>query len=81
MREQPVIRNPDAQTPGDPPQKQRNKKGLPGKHEERCYGAYVKCHHEKSSQFSDWFPKRSVPLEKIHECGSPWWRTLVCLLI
>src|SRR5579859_7777564 len=78
MREQPVIRNADAQAAGDPPQQQRDEKSLPGKHEKRCYGAYVKCDHEKSGQFADGFPKRSVPLEKIHECGSPWWFALVC---
>jgi hypothetical protein len=68
VREQTVIRNPDAQAAGNPPQKQRDEKSLPGKHEERCYGAYVKCDHEKCGQFSDWFPKRPVTLEKIHEC-------------
>src|SRR5207302_9630381 len=67
MSEQPVVRNADAQAPGDPPQKHRDEKSLPGKHEERCYGAYVKCDHEKSGEFSDWFPKRPVTLEKIHE--------------
>jgi len=82
MREQPVIRNPDAQASGDPPQKHRDEKRLPGKHEERCYGAYVKCDHKKSGQFSDWFPKRPVTLEKIHECGSPWWwLALVCIYL
>jgi hypothetical protein len=28
----------------------------------------VECNHEKSGEFTDWFPKRPVPLEKIHEC-------------
>jgi hypothetical protein len=81
MREQPVVRNADAQAAGDPPQQQRDKKGLPGKHEKRCYGAYVKCDHEKSGQFSDWFPKRPVTLEKIHEYGSPWWFELACFYL
>jgi hypothetical protein len=81
MREQPVIRNPNAQAPCDPPQKHRDEKSLPGKHEKRRYGAYVKCDHEKGGQFSDWFPKRPVTLEKIHECGSPWWLALVCVYL
>jgi len=28
----------------------------------------MECDHEKSGEFPDWFPKRSIPLEKIHEC-------------
>ena len=81
MREQPVISNADAQAAGNPPQKQRDEKSLPGKHEKRCDRAYVKCHHEKSCEFADWFPKRPVPLEKIHECEAPWWLVPACLLI
>jgi hypothetical protein len=68
MREQPMISNANAQAAGDPPQKHRNEKCLPGKHEKRCNGAYVECDHEKSGQFADGFAKRPVPLEKIHEC-------------
>jgi hypothetical protein len=73
VREQPVIRNANAKAPGHPPQKQRDEKRLPGKHEKRCDRAYVECNHEKSGELPDWFPKRSIPLEKIHECESPWW--------
>jgi hypothetical protein len=68
VREQPVISNANAKAAGNPPQKQRDEKSLPRKHKERCDRAYVECDHEKSSEFSDWFPKRSIPLEKIHEC-------------
>jgi hypothetical protein len=73
VREQPVIRNANAQTPGNPPQKQRDEKSLPGKHKKRRDRAYVECNHEKSGELPDWLPKRSVPLEKIHEYESPWW--------
>jgi hypothetical protein len=73
MRKQPVISNANAKAPGNPPQKQRDEKGLPGKHKKRCHSAYVECDHEKSGELSDRFPKRSVTLEKIHECESPWW--------
>src|SRR6478609_2042487 len=45
----------------------------------KAFQVNVKCDHEKCGQFSDWFPKRPVTLEKIHECGSPWWFALACL--
>jgi hypothetical protein len=71
MREQPVISDADSQAPGYPPQDHCGNKALPGKHEERCDRAHMKCHHKKGSDFADWFPKRPVPLEKIHEYVSP----------
>jgi hypothetical protein len=73
VRKQPVVSNANAKAAGNPPQKQRDEKGLPGKHEKRCDRAYVECDHEKSGEFPDRFPKSSIPLEKIHECESPWW--------
>jgi hypothetical protein len=73
VRKQPVISDANAKAAGNPPQKQRDEKGLPGKHEKRCDRAYVECDHEKSGDFNDRFPKSSITLEKIHECGSPWW--------
>jgi hypothetical protein len=79
MREQPVISNANAKAPGNPPQKQRDEKGLPRKHKKRCYRAYMECDHEKSGQFADRLPKRSVPLEKVHDCESPWWLLPACL--
>src|SRR5438309_3490685 len=72
VREQPVIRNANAKAPGNPPQQQRDEKCLPREHKERSNRAYVECDHEKSGELPDGFPKRSVPLEKIHECESPW---------
>jgi len=80
VREQPVIRNANAKTAGNPPQKQRDKKSLPCEHKERGNRAYVECNHEKSGELPDWFPKRSVTLEKIHECQSPWWFVPVYLI-
>jgi hypothetical protein len=80
MREQPVIGNADSQAAGDPPQKQSDEKGLPGKHEKRCNRTYVKCDHEKCSEFADWFPKCSIPFEKVHECESPWWLVPACFI-
>jgi len=80
MRKQPVISNANAEAACDPPQKQRNEKGLPRKHKKRCHRAYVECDHEKSGEFPDRFPKSSVPLEKIHECESPWWFLPVYLI-
>jgi hypothetical protein len=71
--EQPVIRNANAQAPGNPPQKQRDEKSLPCKHEKCRDRAYVECDHEKSGELPDRFPKCSIPLEKIHEYESPWW--------
>src|SRR5436305_9917836 len=71
VREQPVIRNANAKATSNPPQKQRDEKCLPREHKERCNRAYVECDHEKSCKFADWFPKRSVPLEKFHEYESP----------
>jgi hypothetical protein len=68
VREQPVICNANAKAPGNPPQKQRDEKGLPRKHKKRSDRANVECNHKKSGEFPDWFPKRSIPLEKIHEC-------------
>src|SRR5579859_7552389 len=73
VREQPMIRNANAKAAGNPPQKQRDEKSLPREHEKRCDRAYVECDHEKSGELPDGFPKRSIPLEKIHECESPWW--------
>jgi hypothetical protein len=79
VREQPVISNANAKAPGNPPQKQRDEKSLPREHKERGNRAYVECDHEKSGELPDGFPKRSIPLEKIHECESPWWFVLACL--
>jgi len=73
VREQPMICNANAKAAGNPPQKQRDEKSLPGKHEKRRDRAYVECDHEKSGELSDWFPKRPVPFKKIHEYESPWW--------
>jgi hypothetical protein len=73
MRKQPVISNANAKASGNPPQKKRDEKRLPGKHEKRCDSAYMECNHEKSGELPDGFPKSPVPLEKIHECESPWW--------
>jgi hypothetical protein len=72
VRKQPVIGNANAKAPGNPPQKQRDKKSFPGKHKERGNRAYVECDHEKSGELPDGFPKCSIPLEKIHEYESPW---------
>jgi len=78
VREQPVISNANAKAPGNPPQKQRDKKSLPREDKERGNRAYVECDHEKSGELPDRLPKRSIPLEKIHECESPWWSVLAC---
>jgi hypothetical protein len=71
MREQPMIGDADAKAAGNPPQKHRDEKSLPGKHKKRGDRAYVECDHEKSGEFPDRFPKSSIALEKIHECESP----------
>jgi hypothetical protein len=80
VRQQPVISDADPQTSSNPPEKQGDEKSLPGKHEKRDYSAYVKRHHEKSGEFADWFPKRSISLEKVHECVSPWWLVPACFI-
>jgi hypothetical protein len=67
MGQQTVIRYADPKAPGNPPQEDRDKKGLPGKHEKRRDRAYVKCEHEKCCELADWFPKCPIPLEKVHE--------------
>ena len=46
MCEQPVIAHPDAQTPAEPPQENRQEKGFPGKKEKCCEGAHMKQRHE-----------------------------------
>ena len=46
MRQQPVIAHADSQAAGNPVQKQRDEKSLPGEEEQRGDGADVKQHHE-----------------------------------
>ena len=63
MGQEPMVAHADAQTPGDPPQHDREQKRFPVEYEQRSHSTNMKGHHEQGGYPDDALRKRFIPSE------------------
>lgn len=63
VRQKSVVAHPDAKTPGDPPQRKRQRESLPCKEKQRCDGTEMERNHKYGCDPIDRLGKRFVALE------------------